>query len=88
MESVTTIGVDLQSLMQTLEMLWHINVSFEGNIENVVVIVVDLIFKEFTDCRFIGNQAKAHITISVLNSNYTISVNLRFVNNTQFQEAP
>ena len=41
MESVTTIGVDLQSLMQTLEMLWHINVSFEGNIENVVVIVVD-----------------------------------------------
>ena len=54
----------------------------------MVIIVDSQGIVEFTDCRFIGNQAKAHITISVLNSNYTISVNLRFVNNTQFQEAP
>ena len=34
-----------------------INVSFESNIGNVAVIIVDSqSIVEFTDCRFIGNQ--------------------------------
>jgi len=87
MNSVTIIGVDLQSLMQILQMLQHINVPFESNIGNVVVITADSqIIVEFIDCRLIGNQGthyyQAHITISILNSNYTISATLRLVNNT------
>ena len=71
MKSVTIIGVDLQSLMQTLEMLRHINVPFESNIGNVIIVdsqsIVDFTdcrliivdsqsIVEFTDCRLIGNQ--------------------------------
>ena len=55
MKSVTIIGVDLQSLMQTLEMLRHINVPFESNIGNVITVDSQSIV-EFTDCRLIGNQ--------------------------------
>ena len=57
MKSVAITGVDLPSLMQTLEMLWHIIIPFESNIGNVVVIIVDSqSIVEFTDCRFIGSQ--------------------------------
>jgi len=62
MKSVTITGVDLLSLMQTLEMLWHINIPFESNIGKVVVIIVDSqSIVEFTDCRFIGNQGTHYI---------------------------
>ena len=67
MKSVTFIGVDIQGLMQTQKMLFH----FESNVGNVVVIIVDSQrIVEFTDCSSL--VTKAHITISVLNSNFTI----------------
>ena len=53
--------------MQTQKMLFH----FESNVGNVVVIIVDSQrIVEFTDCGSL--VTKAHITISVLNSNFTI----------------
>ena len=67
MKSVTFIGVDIQGLMQTRKMLLH----FESNVGNVVVIIVDSQrIVEFTDCSSL--VTKAHITISVLNSDFTI----------------
>jgi len=79
MKSVTIIGVDLQILMQTLEMLRHINVPFESNIRNVIIVDSQSMLNSLTTDSLV---TKAHITISILNSNHTISVTLRLVNNT------
>jgi len=87
MKSVTIIGVDLLSLMQTLEMLWYISTPFESNIGNVVVIIVDSQSTvEFTDCRFIGNQGTHYMYYQCMS--LTAIIKFQFLTTLQFQEAP
>ena len=74
--------------MQRPEMLWHINVSFESGGGDSQIIVEFLLTADYqgTHLRITTTTLKWNINmpqhISVLNSNFTISVILRFVNNT------
>ena len=66
-------------------MVLFVRLSFESNISNEVVIIVDSqSIVELTDHRFIGNQ----FNILSKNSMYTVCVILSFVNTTGISSYP